>query len=290
MGWYIGLSLKHYRCFKVYFPDTFSECDVLKVDFFPQKIPFPATTNNDYLRQTAEDMLHLLNDARPSPHLNPLSFCDPVLNAFGEVEKILGRAVHNPATVIPNDRVTTPDIAPRVTPHAAAPPTMVFPYSNLPTQHMYSPAQTSDPPLAPHPASPPRVPNPLYPTYPHGIPSSAHHIPPNHAPIVPHVHPTFGTHNPFNYMNSAHNNPTVSGKMYNPMTGRAETIDSLLAGAYAAIWRTSLTNELGRCAQGVSKHHSYDTTITGTQTIYFIKPHQVPAVRKVTYAIFFCTM
>ena len=136
MGWYIGPSLEHYRYFKVYFPDTFSECDVLKVDFFPQKIPFPATTNNDYLRQTAEDMLHLLNDALTSPHLNPLSFGAPFLNAFDEVAKILGCAIHNPATVIPNNRVTTPATASRVTPHAAAPPTMLFPYSNTPTQHM----------------------------------------------------------------------------------------------------------------------------------------------------------
>ena len=61
-GWNIGCSLENYRCFKVYFPDTFYECDVLKVDFFPQQVPFPATTNHDYIRQTTEDMLHLFQD------------------------------------------------------------------------------------------------------------------------------------------------------------------------------------------------------------------------------------
>ena len=89
VGWYIGPSLEYYRCYKVYFPDKFYDCDVLRVDFFTQQIPFSATTKNDYLLQTAEDMLHLLNDARPSPHLNPLSFGAPVFNAFCEVTKSL---------------------------------------------------------------------------------------------------------------------------------------------------------------------------------------------------------
>jgi len=60
VGWNIGPSLEHYRCWKCYFPDTLAERDVLKVDFFPEKIPFPTFTRDAYLQQTAEDMLHLL--------------------------------------------------------------------------------------------------------------------------------------------------------------------------------------------------------------------------------------
>ena len=78
--------------------------------------------------------------------------------------------------------------------------------------------------------------------------------------------------------------------MYNPVTVRAETIDYLLAEPDSSIWRTFLTNELGRCSQGVSKTRTTATTIAGTQTIFFIKPHQVPVGRKVTYANFVCTM
>ena len=50
------------------------------------------------------------------------------------------------------------------------------------------------------------------------------------------------THNPFQYVNLSKHNPTVSGKMYNPTTVRAETIESLLSGPDTATWKTSLTN------------------------------------------------
>ena len=39
LGWYIGPSLEHYRCFKVYCLNTLYKCDLLKADFFPPKIP-----------------------------------------------------------------------------------------------------------------------------------------------------------------------------------------------------------------------------------------------------------
>ena len=74
--------MEHYRCYKIYFPDTLQECDVLKVDFFLQKVPFPKITNNNYIRQTAEDMLQLFRATKPSNEPDPLTFGDPVLNAF----------------------------------------------------------------------------------------------------------------------------------------------------------------------------------------------------------------
>ena len=50
------------------------------------------------------------------------------------------------------------------------------------------------------------------------------------------------TQNPFHYVNFSKHNHPVSGKIYNPTTGRAETIDLLLAGPENAIWTTSLTD------------------------------------------------
>ena len=40
VGWYIGPSLEHYRCWKCYFPDTMSKRDVLTIILF-SKVPFP---------------------------------------------------------------------------------------------------------------------------------------------------------------------------------------------------------------------------------------------------------
>jgi hypothetical protein len=55
------------------------ERDVLTVDFFPEKTPFPRFNAEDHLKQTAEDMLHLLNSSTASPTAAPLCFGPPIL-------------------------------------------------------------------------------------------------------------------------------------------------------------------------------------------------------------------
>jgi hypothetical protein len=138
IGWYIGPALEHYRCWKCYFPDTMQERNVLKVDFFPEKIVFPTFTREAYLRQTAEDMLHLLQPQDESPIQRPLEFGPPILNAFVKVAKILGRAVQSP-------QPRAPDIVTETTePHS--PP--------LATSPREQPSIASDPPAV----TPPRVP------------------------------------------------------------------------------------------------------------------------------------
>lgn len=42
--------------------------------------------------------------------------------------------------------------------------------------------------------------------------------------------------------------------------------------------------------QGVSQQHAPADKVVGNETMFFIKPHEVPAGRKVTYANFVCTM
>ena len=75
VGWYIGPAPKHYLCHCIYFPDTMMECDVLKVDFFPEKTPFLAVSLTDCLMQTAQDLLHLLKH----PTTNSKARCHLVL-------------------------------------------------------------------------------------------------------------------------------------------------------------------------------------------------------------------
>ena len=55
---------------------------------------------------------------------------------------------------------------------------------------------------------------------------------------------------------------------------------------YSKLWTHSLANEFGRLAQGVGGQ------IQGTNTIFFIHKHQVPADRwrDVTYAKFVCEL
>jgi hypothetical protein len=244
-----------------------TERDVLTVDFFPEKFSFPNFTTDDYLKQTAEDMLHLLQTPRTTSATPTLAFGSPILNSYQQIAEILRRAV----------------------PPAPAPvaPTLV----------------------SPPPVSAQRVPTRLTPT-------STVSVAPQRVPIPslsiqksqPAKHPSLSASSPiskyreisprFNHRSTPRqqlaqvlqHDPTIAGKMYNPVTGRAENIDSLLRGPDTITWTTSLTNEWTRCAQGIIGNRPSSAHVIGNQTIFFIFPNQVPAGRKVTYATFVCTM
>jgi hypothetical protein len=296
VGWYIGPSLEHYRCWKCYFPDTMSERDVLTVEFFPQKIPFPTFTKEAYLQQTAEDMLSLLQpEPNTSPLLNPLSFGPPILNAYAKIADILRRAIRPIPTALPVD-----DSSP-----ALQCPTLPTTSNRLIVDSPVVPQPVSVAPVAPSPhVSPPRVQiRPSQPPPTASLPrvqvSNKSHLPKT-PPIIAllrksprarlsHHHFDHRTHQR-HLVQSIQHDPSVAGKMYHPTTGKVETIDSLLRGPDALKWYQSLTNEWGRCTQGVTKSRPVDTQIGGNNTMYFIQPHQVPADRKVTYATFVCTM
>ena len=70
-GWYVGPSMKHYRCVRCYIPKTRSIIDADTVEFFPHRIPFPAFTLKDFLHQAATDITSIL--------LNPPATTVPTL-------------------------------------------------------------------------------------------------------------------------------------------------------------------------------------------------------------------
>ena len=288
VGWYIGPSLEHYRCWKCYFTDTMHERDVLKVDFFPQKIAFPTFTRDAYLKQTAEDMLHLLQDdaTTRSPLNDPLSFGPPILNAYAKIADILRRAVQPPPAPSPApavDIATSPVPVPVSTPVVPllSPPAPIIPAP------MISPPVVSLPRV---PVSLPRVPVPT------PLPKATLPTPLALLRKSPRVRLSSRlrfdprTHQRTPLAQSVHHDPTIAGKMYHPDTGKVENIDSLLNGPDSLIWTQSLSNEWGRCTQGLRKSRSISEQIAGNNTMFFILPHQVPAGRKVTYANFVCTM
>jgi hypothetical protein len=232
VGWYVGPSPEHYRCYRCYFPDTMQERDVLKVDFFPEKILFPTFTHQKYLQQTAEDMLYLLHPSASSNLDAPLSYGPPILNAFAKVAAILGRAMSKPLTVHTPTAPAVPASQAVVSPPRVHPSKSLFPVS--PRQTRSTTALRDRPRL-------------------------------------------FRSHRAPSYLaQSIQHDPSVAGKMYNPATGRAETIDSLLRGPDRLIWLHSLTNEWARCTPGLSKKRSPCDCIVGNCTMFFICPHKVP--------------
>jgi hypothetical protein len=106
--------------------------DVLTVDFFPEIIPFPKFTQEAYLRQTAEDMLHLLKAQVNSPTATPLTFGPPILNAFAKVANILGRAIAPlpTAPLQPTEETVHPVPLP-IAPIRLTPPRVLIPPSSV---------------------------------------------------------------------------------------------------------------------------------------------------------------
>ena len=62
-GWYIGPSMEHYCCVKVFFPKTRSERNIDTVIFFPAKLTFPDFKTNDFLKQANEDIITILTNS-----------------------------------------------------------------------------------------------------------------------------------------------------------------------------------------------------------------------------------
>jgi hypothetical protein len=304
VGWYIGPSFDHYRCWKCYFPHTMTERDVLTVEFFPEKIPFPKFTTDAYLRQTAEDMLSLLSSPPPvSTPTIPLEFGPPILNAYRTLADILRRSFSLPSsshtTTLPQATVALPRVPTPVSPSPLplAPPRVHIPIPPA-TIHLSPPVMIAQPPRVQ------RLPLSVSPPQPQ-VPKAS--LPPTLLPLPKAVirHSARARLSRTTFHPRTHqrlvaqaitppppvsHDPSLAGKMYNPHTGKAENIDSLLRGPDGLKWYQSLTNEWGRCTQGVTQSRSVNEQIAGNNTMHFILPHQVPAGRKVTYATFVCTM
>ena len=132
--------MEHYRCVKCYFPDSKSTRDADTVEIFPKSIPFLKTTSEDYLLQSASDILAILQS--PSKSLPYLQYGDSTKNALLQLSQLIKNAVEQPKlrsestpTVRPPPIVATPSIVvppplaplPRVEETVIQPPIMAIP-------------------------------------------------------------------------------------------------------------------------------------------------------------------
>jgi hypothetical protein len=132
-AWYVGPSIEHYRCYRYYIPSTFGIRDALTADWFPHNVPFPKVSNDEYLRQTANDMLTLLQDKTDNP-IPSLTYGSSIANAYIQIAKLLKRAIAPPKStpVPPAPEPRVPIVAPpvsesRVLAPASPPPAAVDP-------------------------------------------------------------------------------------------------------------------------------------------------------------------
>ena len=252
-GWYIGPAMEHYRCMKCYIPESFSVRVTDTLQFFPKTVTFPSFSAEDYLQQSATDILTILRS--PQSIVPSLQFGDATKNALEHLARLLHRA----------QRPLLPKLP-------------LTPFKPLPSPPATSPSTTSSQRVPPAP----RVEA--------AAAAHAHQLPrvkkSDFRGTFQHHQNNRGT----NYRTTAINHfvamhvfadPSVN-HIYNPDTGKKETMDSLLKGVTSKLWITSLSNELGRLAQGIHGR------VVATDTIDFIHRSEVPAGKKVTYANFIC--
>ena len=122
VGWYIGPSYKHYRCYRVYIPKTGAERIVDTIQLFSTHSETPEWSANDELLQTAENMVKALQ--HPDVKLKHLN--DNKLQALKQLATIFQTAqteyidsprVKSPAlNTVPsnasNKNIPTPHIIP----------------------------------------------------------------------------------------------------------------------------------------------------------------------------------
>ena len=260
-GWYTGPSLSHYRCIKGYFPKTKAARDTDTVTFFPSVIPIPQVGLEDFLRQAASDIVTILTDP-PSTTALKLQVGDTTKNAMLELASIFNRVAPLPKTQLPPSTITP-------TPRVQLSPRKTVQFQ-IPSVCPESPRVN---------VSPQRV---------DAIPPRVGKTPPyagsyqQKLPVVDYEPSELAT----NFRNIAARTllaqhlftPTLH-HLFQP-NGRKETLDSVLRGKDAATWKRSLSNEIGRLAQG------NDYGVTSTDTIEFIHKCDVPQGRTVTYANF----
>ena len=259
-GWYIGPSLEHYRCVKCYLPSTGGVRDADTVQFFPKQVPFPKMSTEDMLLQSATDILAILQS--PPPSLVPtIQYGDEAKNAIEHLARLLQRAVQKTKPLPPPKPL--PRRSPRIATNAlpASLPRVVHPTPVPRVQPLsHTPVSPSPRPITAAAANVTNIPI----TFANPDPSGRKHAACSHL-----------------LAQTMFSSPRVN-HIYNSTTGKRETIDSLIVGPNAPIWRRALSNELGRLSNGV------DGRIVGTNTIAFIHKHEVPPNKKVTYANMVC--
>ena len=139
-GWYLGPSLEHYRCVRVYIPSTFSERITDTVEYFPHDIKFPVYDTNQFLKRAASDILAALNTkTNPPPGVPPH---DTFQQAIKQTALLLHRAT----------TMSTPSKPPTANPYTQSLPRVEK--NNIKKKNTQAP-RVEQPVTTPPPVSPP---------------------------------------------------------------------------------------------------------------------------------------
>ncbi len=109
IGWYIGPAMEHYRCYRIYIPETKGErvCDT--VDFFPQNTKLPQLSAEAATLRAAQHLISTLK--QPHPEAPFLNLGDEKVRALETLADIFHQTTKEPgapATGVGNTTKTHP--------------------------------------------------------------------------------------------------------------------------------------------------------------------------------------
>ena len=269
-GWYIGNAPNHYRCYRVFANDTSAERTADTLEWFPSHVPMPKTASIDAARAAASDLVGAIQ----TPALaTPLCGIDTTtLAALRDLADIFSNVTQQspdePTSPKPTSSLPRVAPLPRVTPLPRVPHPSLSPMGDTYAARTMNPGQRRR-------------------RQAQQAPTAA-----NGPPIMPQVLPTVRPNAPPHPYNTrlqqrlshrlahfaANPTPPVANAVLDPKTGANLSYRQLLNGPNAKTWIEGCANEIGRLAQGRA-----NTSITGTNTIHFIKHTDLPPGRKATY-------
>ena len=99
--------MEHYRCVQCFMPTTSSVRNMNTLTFFPAAIASPKTKTQDYLQQSAGDILAIL--IKPKTQLPFLTYGDTTTRAMESIAKLLQHTIlHVPPVILNPDPTPTP--------------------------------------------------------------------------------------------------------------------------------------------------------------------------------------
>lgn len=300
VGWYVGPAMEHYRCVDIYFPKTKSVRHCQSVDFFPHAIDFPEVKLEDFLKQTASDLVEMLANP-PSTTALSLETGSAVKNAFLKISNALKLPSHQMPQFSEN-----PNTSPRVEEEVFAQDVAAPRVEPKETRH--------EPDLEPTPSIAQRVKNRRKKKVSFNLKNNKYHEPSTcvQTKIL----------NAISYLKNKycteqqHTEPIVLPSIisYKQRAAQALAINEYIRTAYSQeneciyhvydtsgnkikieelingtknmhgedkqVWNDGLSNEIGQITQG------NDAGVTYQDCCEFIYHHEVPTHKKVTYAYF----
>jgi hypothetical protein len=248
-GWYLGPSLHHYRCYRIWIPDTNSVRISDNVSWQPHRTPLPTATQNDLIIASANDLAAALKLNVKQPLVPPTDTI--TRKALLDLSNIFSSKVHPSedhiiSTVRPAPNpITQPELHKRTFP------------SSLPRV-----ASKQSPPL-------PRVTTPT-----HHPPRTSGEFQKNN------TYRRSARRRSARIRAKTRNLPPVAAcnAVLDPATGNLLEYRDLLKTTDRDRWYDGCSKEFARLAQGRSKDDTKPTN-----TIFFIHPKDLPPNKRPTY-------